>query len=183
MTAGRAKVWAEQEGQCLDEAGWYTQTYEELKDKIERLFGNSDRAATARLKINQLVQGSHSVNEYNVDFDQQARLTRFDEEALINFYKCGLNPFVQDKIYTLPNIPNTLDEWKQQASKFDRAYNESKQYHQQTNPCSPPCSLAHYQQQQHQCQPAPTPPLPPKCLSTPQCQPTVKQEATDTIQC
>jgi hypothetical protein len=94
MTAGRAKVWAKQEGQCLDEAGWYTQTYKELKDKIKHLFGNSDRAATTHLKINQLIQGSHSVNEYNVDFDQQARLTRFDEEALIDFYKHGLNPFV-----------------------------------------------------------------------------------------
>jgi hypothetical protein len=72
----------------------YTQTYEELKDKIECLFGDSDRAVTAHLKINQLVQGSHSVDEYNIDFDQQARLTCFNEEALIDFYKCGLNPFV-----------------------------------------------------------------------------------------
>jgi hypothetical protein len=110
MTAGHAKVWAEQEGQNLDEARWYTQTYEELKNKIECLFGDSNCAATTCLKINQLFQGSHSVDEYNVDFDQQACLTHFDEEALIDFYKRRLNPFVRDKIYTLPDIPNTLDE-------------------------------------------------------------------------
>ena len=126
MTKGRALIWGELKIQELNALTppFGTVTYAAFETQVRQAFGDSDRAATARLKIKTVKQGNASADDYIVDFDQYKDLTLYNNDALIQAFKEGLNQPLLSKIYALPAMPTTIQEWQQWASKLDRQYRE-----------------------------------------------------------
>jgi hypothetical protein len=46
--------------------------------------------------------------------------TGYNEDALVEVFERGLSKFLVDRIYSLPEFPETLEDWMSQALKFDR---------------------------------------------------------------
>ena len=94
-------------------------TWRNFQTDLSAAFSDMDRHTTARLEIDNVKQGSSSVDEYNIRFTEVAMLTEYDELALIEKYKRGLKEAILSKMDSLPTMPANLSEWKQHASLFD----------------------------------------------------------------
>jgi hypothetical protein len=127
MKSGSALRWAEMMMKAMQTQPLYT--WRNFQTNLSKAFSDTDRHATARLEIDNVKQGSNSVDEYNIRFTEVAMLTEYDELALIEKYKRGLKEAILSKMYSLPTMPTRLNEWKQRASLFDRQYREFQQYH------------------------------------------------------
>ena len=79
------------------------------------------------MKIKGVAQKNETADDYIVRFMEYETLTGFGDVTLVNQFKKGLNYNLLSKIYALPNMPTTLDEWKSWASKFDRQLRELRQ--------------------------------------------------------
>ncbi len=51
------------------------------------------------------------MEEYAIEFQDLAFQTKFNNEAHVEFFQKSLNPKLLRKIYSLPEIPETLEEW------------------------------------------------------------------------
>lgn len=107
----------------------YDGTWDEFKqDQIRLMFGDSARAETARLRIQAVNQGKGTADEYIVSFQEHELLTGYDDIALVEAFKRGLNEPLRKNIYTFKELPKTLLEWKNAARILDRQYRESLMY-------------------------------------------------------
>ena len=114
--------------------------------ELTAVFSDTDRHATAQLEIDNIKQGTDTVNGYNIRFTEAATLTKYNDTTLIEKYKRGLEEPILSKIYALPTMPANLTEWKQRASLFDRQYHEFQQYHH-----SKPASSSSSSKQKSKC--------------------------------
>ena len=104
-------------------------SWRQFQQDLLASFSDTNRHATARLEIDNVKQGSDTIDGYNIQFTTAAILTGYDELALIEKYKRGLKEAILLKIYALDMMPSTILGWKQHASLFDRQYRELQQYH------------------------------------------------------
>jgi hypothetical protein len=135
MKSGRALPWAENKLANLP-VGYLWATFE---TDVRKAFGDTDWTATARIKIKSVKQGKATVDDYIVRFEEYSVLTGYNDEALVGYFKDGLNQAVTSKIFSLPTMPANLGEWKTYASRFDRQYRE---YLATTSSSSPSTSSA-----------------------------------------
>ena len=132
MKSGSALRWAELKMEEIDAQPLFAQsfyTWRLFQHDLMAAFSDTDRHATARLEIDNIKQGTDTVDGYNIRFTEAATLTEYNDTALIEKYKRGLKEPILSKIYALPTMPANLTEWKQRASLFDRQYREFQQYH------------------------------------------------------
>ena len=87
-------------------------------------FGDPDPAGTAIRKMDLLKQGTHTVDEYVASFNELKKDTGFNDPALVDKFEKGLNQALVDKIYSLPDMPTTLEKWIYWASKLDRQWRQ-----------------------------------------------------------
>jgi hypothetical protein len=147
MNKGRMLSWAEQmmgEVMCPD----FVTDWGMFKNNVRNLFGDSDRTATARLRIKDVRQGHESMDDYIVHFEEYEGFTSFDNATLMESFKEGLTPSILSCCYGLETVLSTLAAWKEKSRLFYRTYVElqQQQQHQQGQP---------QQQQQGHCQPQP----------------------------
>ena len=132
MKSGSALRWAELKMEEIDAQPPFAQsfyTWRLFQCELTAAFSDMDRHATARLEIDNIKQGTDTIDGYNIQFTETAALTKYNDTALIEKYKQGLKELILSKIYALPTMPANLTEWKQRASLFDRQYREFQQYH------------------------------------------------------
>jgi hypothetical protein len=87
---------------------------------FRQTFSDPDPKGTARHKLSKLKQGTNSADEYVSSFKELMDETGYNEDALVEMFERGLTKSLVDRIYTLPEFPETLDDWMSQAMKFDR---------------------------------------------------------------
>ncbi len=82
----------------------YGGTWTEFKQtSIRNMLGDSDRAATARLHIQDVKMGKGTAEEYIVSFQEHKILSKFGDVALVEAFKRGLNSSLLQRIYALPD--------------------------------------------------------------------------------
>src|SRR4029078_9634646 len=99
-------------------------TWEEFQAEIRKTFGDPNPASTARHKLSQLKQGSHTADEYVASFKELKGDTGYNDTALVEKFEQGLNSSLVDKIYALPEMPTTLEEWMSWAMRLDRQWRQ-----------------------------------------------------------
>jgi len=91
MRGGTAQVWAGNETTAVIEGTSQTHTLDEFLVRIERAFGDPDRARMARMQLHELkmAQGV-TAEDYTAQFEMLAGRTRFNDAALEDAYIRGL---------------------------------------------------------------------------------------------
>jgi hypothetical protein len=147
MSKGRALSWAERTLEAVAHPDHVTD-WGFFKEGVRRSFSDSDRVATARLKIKEIKQGRESVDDYIVQFEEHEGFTGFDDAALVEIFKEGLSTGILSHCYGLEAVPSTLPTWKEKSRLFYHNYVELQQRQQHSQGPQP-------QQRQQQCQPQP----------------------------
>ena len=83
-------------------------------------FSDPDPKGTARHKLSKLKQGTSSADEFVASFRELMDDTGYNEDALVELFERGLTKSLVDRIYSLADLPEKLDDWMSQAMKFDR---------------------------------------------------------------
>jgi hypothetical protein len=99
-------------------------TWDAFYTKFQESFGDPAPDITARNKMKLLKQGTHTADEYVSSFNQLKRATGFNDAALVERFKEGLNPALVDKVYSLPEMPTDLRGWTSWATKLDRQWRQ-----------------------------------------------------------
>jgi hypothetical protein len=121
MRGGTAGPWSQQKVKQLSQD---SQTWESFLEEIRKVFGDSNPAATARHKVDQLRQGSMTAEELVVKFNSLKADTGFNDAALVDKFERTLNSGLVDTIYKLPLMPTTLKDWQDWAIKLDRQWRQ-----------------------------------------------------------
>jgi len=138
MKGGTAGPWAaEIVRQCQDSTLMY-ESWESFRKDLLAAFGDPDPASTARFKMDQLRQGSHSVDEYVASFKELTSKTKYNDAAHVEKFERGLNSALVDKIYSLPEMPVTLAQWITWATKLDRQWRQREARKKVSNSSSTP---------------------------------------------
>ena len=95
-------------------------------EALTATFGDSDRERVAETKIQTLRQGSRSAAIYAAEFQQLACDLDWNDKALMNHFRRGLNDNVKDLLLTMPRV-NTLEEFITQAISCDNRLFERRQ--------------------------------------------------------
>lgn len=129
MKQGHAAVWANNIATAMldPETDNPYATFDDFQDAFEKAFGNADKAQKARTELAKLsMKPGDSVEEYTTQFETYAKLTGYNDEALIEIYSNGLLQRMVDKIYSNPEgtLPPTLEAWKTKARQLDNLYQQ-----------------------------------------------------------
>lgn len=122
MKGGTAGPWAKRKVKEFVTSPSAIQTWEEFAEEFFSVFGDPDLAGTAREKMEHLKQGSQTAEEYVAKFREIKDDTGYNDAALVDRFEKGLNSALVDKIYALPEMPNTLNHWIEWATKLDRQW-------------------------------------------------------------
>ena len=95
-------------------------SWESFHAEFMHTFSDPDPKGTARHKLSKLKQGTNSADEYVASFKELMDETGYNDDALEEMFERGLSKSLVDRIYTLPELPGTLEDWMSQAMKFDR---------------------------------------------------------------
>jgi Retrotransposon gag protein len=112
MKKGNALPWAECKMEYLTSIHFLGYSWAQFQIDVHDSFGDTDRAATAHMKIEDIKQRT-TVNEYIVWFKEYAALTGYNDAAKIDCLKSGLNSRILTKIYSSIPMPTTYKEWKE----------------------------------------------------------------------
>jgi hypothetical protein len=102
-------------------------SWKQFESRLKAAFEPIDPEVTAHQKIQALQQGNGTVEEYILLFNEQANKTGYNEVALIEQLKLGMNGQLVDKIHMMNPMPTTLEEWKKMAVILDRQWHARQQ--------------------------------------------------------
>lgn len=142
-------------------------------------FGDPNPRDTAVTALNHLHQGSDTAEDYVMKFNAHKDDTGYNDVALVELFKRGLNARLLTRIYGRRPLPTDCEGWQDEAIALDRQWREAQAY-AKSAPAKPAARTTtttatqnqwrpYYQrqtppqqnQQQQQQQPArPTPPAP-----------------------
>lgn len=120
---GKPKVWGR-----IKFAEYHTGTYPTwaaFKTEFTEAFQKVDEKLDARIKLENMdYRKYHSVNEYNVEFNQLLKDagitgTGVDDNTVVLNYLKGLERGLATTIYSKDTQPSTLKEWMEAATKID----------------------------------------------------------------
>jgi hypothetical protein len=111
--------------------------WNDFVDKFRTSFCDPMPQRTAQMKLNTLVQGSKTADEYSLEFGNLSYKSGYNDVALIEKYERGLNTALRQKIYALPTMPTTSDEWQGWACKLDRQWRQFEKGKEQARPAAP----------------------------------------------
>jgi hypothetical protein len=124
MKGGTAGPWAKQKVKLLESVSPGQVSWEDFLKEFKKAFGDPNPGQTARHKISQLKQGTHTADEYVASFRELKDETGYNDVALVERFKKGLDQNLVDRIYHLPEMPIDLEEWISWAVKLDRQARE-----------------------------------------------------------
>jgi hypothetical protein len=91
---------------------------------------------TAQMKLNTLVQGSKTADEYSLEFKNLSHKSGYNDVALVEKYERGLNTALRQNVYSLPVMPTTLLEWHTWACRLDRQWRQFEKGKEQARPAT-----------------------------------------------
>ena len=124
---GTAQRWFEP-NLALDELDLpdHALTWHRFEEELTAIFGEPDPVASATAKLDNLsMKDSHHIAKYNVEFNEYAALTGFDNRALYAKYYKGLAPRIKDGL-VYAGRPNNLEGLRNRAQALDLRYWERK---------------------------------------------------------
>jgi hypothetical protein len=124
MKGGTAGPWAKKKVKEFAAVSPKTvdQTWDQFRDEFLSVFGDPDPAGTAREKMEHLKRGNQTADEYIAKFRELKDDTGYNDAVLVDRFEKGLNSALVDKIYALPEMPQTLDCWVLWATRLDRQW-------------------------------------------------------------
>src|SRR6202453_2513679 len=99
---------------------FHFRTFSEFTAAFMERFGERDENAAACHKMMHLKQGSMTINELIVKFEELEYLTNYNDTAHIQEFKQICNPRIIDLLVNKIPAPVLLSEWKDQAATLDR---------------------------------------------------------------
>ena len=94
-------------------------------DKLTALFGDPDLRSSKAAELRALRQNG-SVAEYIAQFKTIAQYLQYNDQALLDIFKAGLNRRIQQLIAMRENEPTTLQDYMDVANKVDARMNPQK---------------------------------------------------------
>ena len=119
-----------------DELPDFALYWEDFEEALKTTFGKPDPVASASYKLDQLVmKDTHHVNKYNVEFNELATITGYDERALFSMYYRGLPARIKDA-FAINGKLDTLDELRNRAQAINARHWERKEEDRHRAPTS-----------------------------------------------
>ena len=104
----------------------YTIYWPTFKEALKATFGKPDPVTTATTKLdNLLMKDYHHITRYNVEFNEYATLTSYNDQALYTRYYKGLTPRLKDSL-VYSGKPTMLAGLRTLAQVLDLHYWECK---------------------------------------------------------
>ena len=97
-----------------------------FKTIFRKLWKGASARQEAQVELQNLRQGTDSVQEYITRFSLVAQETGFNEETKIVFFKRGLKEVIKQRIFDSGNIPTSFREWGHRALTIDTAWRVSQ---------------------------------------------------------
>ncbi|KAF5374476.1 hypothetical protein D9615_009063 [Tricholomella constricta] len=127
MKGDKASKWAENQLRLIQSNHADALTcWADFGAEFENHFGDRTPDTTATSKIKLLIQGTKPADEYNTDFNNLKIDTGWNECALLDRYKTGLDPDLLMSIYRCDPMPVTLKEYQKKAELLDKKAKELK---------------------------------------------------------
>jgi hypothetical protein len=102
-----------------------TVTLATFNQELEKDFLEPDFERKAMLKLSRLQQGRRTADEYTSEFRTLAAEAGVTQDnALIDFYRRGLNSPIVDRIYLVTPLPIAVDVWMTLAGQIDQQFRE-----------------------------------------------------------
>jgi hypothetical protein len=134
MTKGSAKTWGKQRLARYERVThWVGATWHDFETEVRVAFGDIDHGVVARTELEKIKQGSLTADAYNVEFNKWRFDSGYNDEALINYYKKGLNVPLLKEVYRILPIPRTIIDWQTNTSQADRRWRELQAFHSSTS--------------------------------------------------
>ena len=131
IRGGSAGAWAENQTELmLNAENKPFSTFDQFLLAFETAYCEYDRAEAARRGIENLKMGKgDTVEAYTTTFESLAPHTGYNDTALIERYRTGLNQPIVEKIYGNPDgkLPADLEGWKKKARQLDNLWREFKE--------------------------------------------------------
>lgn len=120
-----ASSWADTQLELIqEESDDALETWKEFAKAFKKQFGDLTPEFTAQSKIKRLYQGKKTVEEYNAEFNALKAATKYNEAALIDRYRVGLDHSILAKLFGSESPPKSLHEWQERASRLDKQARE-----------------------------------------------------------
>ena len=144
MKEGKAKTWVDNK---MKKDGGITGLYPTWPSFVAAFkedFFDPLEEHNARIEIRKLRQGTGSVKDYILAFEQYEDKTGYSDLPLREAFEEGLHPSIQRKVYNLRPMPETLAQWKNEArllymqqEKLDSKTKSSNHHTENKKPTSP----------------------------------------------
>jgi len=110
--------------------------YQAFETAFIAYFAIRDTSGEAIEAIRLLVQGDHSADEYLTMFKSYADNSGYNEPALLEEWKRGINNQLRTKVANTWPSPKTLAEWQTRCCEIDRAWRIDQRSSPRKNPNS-----------------------------------------------
>jgi len=126
VQGGAAEVWKDNVLDEITKGTLLVTTVEELFTKIRQEFGEFDEKSRKVDKLRALEQGGKTVDEYVQEFRRAARGSGYEERALVEEFKRGLNGAIRRRLAEAETPPTTITQWQERAVQLDRNIRQSR---------------------------------------------------------
>ena len=111
VQGGVAETWKDNVLDEIEKGTSDVETMEELFKKMREEFGEFDKESRKADELRLLVQGPRTCDEYVQEFKRAAKGSGYEERALIDEFKRGLNGTIKRKLVEAESPPSTITEW------------------------------------------------------------------------
>ncbi|KAH9478809.1 Retrotransposon-derived protein PEG10 [Psilocybe cubensis] len=109
MKGGTAGKWAYEKTKVIDNAQSQEGFWADFVYEFREVFADPDPSNTAKHKMHMLKQGRQTADEYVASFRALISDTGYNDAALVDQFKAGLNENLRNAVYYVPDMPKTLD--------------------------------------------------------------------------
>lgn len=95
---------------------------------LQEAFGDPNPRDTAVTALNHLHQGSDTAEDYVMKFNAHKDDTGYNDMALVELFKRGLNARLLTRIYGRRPLPTDCEGWQEEAIALDRQWREAQAY-------------------------------------------------------
>src|SRR6266446_6920028 len=124
MKGGAAGTWATHKIQQVLNPSGMPMTMDEFEAKVNLVFADPNREATAQQKLSTLWQGANSIDELIQQFKVHRPMSRLGDIRLVHHFEQVLNSCLRESIYQLHPMPRTWAEWKCEASILNNQWRQ-----------------------------------------------------------
>ena len=99
---------------------------EELFTEIRQEFGEFDKESRKIDKLRMLEQGEKTIDKYVQEFKRAARGSGYEERALVEEFKRGLNRGIRRRLAEAELPPTIIMQWQERAVQLDCNMRQSR---------------------------------------------------------